>query len=195
MHLLRGIRLLGLSVAAGFLASTALLAGNVPTAGAAQPGLCPLLPILCPPTTVAKAPATTTAPATTAPPKTAAPTTGRPPPTTARTTATNRNTSAVASVGDGALPASPADAGAAAASADDAAPQLAGLPTATTIPLTMAPAPGAVSGLVGASKGLPNDRSTLRVALSLLVLLVAAVAAAQLPASRRSFVPPRQRLG
>lgn len=185
---------MGFSIAAGLLASTAVLAGSVSTAGAAQPGLCPLLPILCPPTTVAKAPPTPV-PATTASPKTAAPTTVRPPVATARTTAANRNTSAVASVGDGALPALQADTGAAAASTDDAAPQLAGLPRPSTIPLTVAPPPAAVPGLVGASKGLPNDRSTLRVGLSLVVLLVAAVAAAQLPAARRSPGPPRQRLG
>jgi hypothetical protein len=73
-------------------------------------------------------------------------------------------------------------------SADAAAPELAVTAAPTTTVFTgVAPA---FSGFVGVTTpGLPNDHKTGRVALSILVLLVAAVATAQIPPSRRSPRP------
>ena len=195
MPRLRWIRLVGISVATGIVAGTAVLGWAAPPASAASPGLCTLLPALCPPA----APATTKpAPATTAPPKTTPPTTARAPAitaaTTPRTTTASRNASAVSSVGAGVLP--PSVAAVPGSTPDDAVPELAGLPTTSTTAISAASvAPQALSGLGGATSGLPNDHSTLRVLLSLVVLLIAAVAVAQLPASRRLPRPRPERLG
>jgi hypothetical protein len=45
--------------------------------------------------------------------------------------------------------------------------------------------PPFLPGLVGSARGLPDHHASARIALSVLVLIVAVVAAAQLPASRR----------
>jgi hypothetical protein len=63
-------------------------------------------------------------------------------------------------------------------------PQLAGSPAPTTTLVTL-PAE-AFSGLAGAGRGVPSDHSKAREALSVVVVLIAVLAAAQLPASRRS---------
>jgi hypothetical protein len=196
MTMLRWIRLVGVAATAGLLASTAALwAGASPAGATSRDGLCTLLPALCPPTTKTTP---TTAAATTTPPTTKAPVTTPPGATkaatgstaasTQRSTTANRSQPAVASVGAAGLPApalAPADMPA--LGADAAAPELAVTATPTTTALT---GPPAFSGFVGVSApGLPNAHKTLRIALSILVLVVAAVATAQLPASRRSPRP------
>jgi hypothetical protein len=198
MTMLRWIRLVGLAATGGLLASMVVLWSGVSTAGAtSRDGLCTLLPALCPPTTkttpttkapVTTAPPTTKAPATT-PPATTKPATGTTAAATQRSTTANRSGPAVASVGAAGLSApamAPSDMPA--LGADAAAPELAVTAAPTTTVFTRVPP--ALSGLVGTTTaGLPNDHKSLRVALSILVLLVAAVAAAQLPPSRRSPRP------
>jgi hypothetical protein len=198
MTMLRWIRLVGLAAIGGLVACTAVLWSGVSPAGAtSRDGLCTLLPALCPPSTTKTTP--TTAPATTAPPTTKAPVTTPPVTTkaatgstaaaTQRSTTANRSGPALASVGAAGLPApaqAPSDMPA--LGADAAAPQLAVTAAPATTVFTRLPP--AFSGLVATTTpGLPNEHKTLRVALSILVLLVAAVATAQLPASRRSPRP------
>ena len=188
MSTMRWIRLVGLAVASGALASTAVLWQAFSPAGATSNAPPCLLPILCPPPTAPKAPSTTKAPPTT--------TATTAPSSTARTTATtaaarrpattNRATPA-ASVGAPSVAApalGPADLPALGTGSDAAAPLLAGASAPSTILGPSSPSP-ALSGLVGTTKGLPNDHSQARLVLSILVLLIAATAAAQLPASRR----------
>jgi hypothetical protein len=183
MRLLRGIRFLALLLATGALATTALgLADARPAAAAPSPGLCTLLPVLCPTTTT---PTTKPAATTTKPPATTPPTTARPAvraTVAARTSTVNQGTGGVSSVGDGVLPA-PA-AAVEGPVGDDAAPQLAVTPSPSSTVVTF-PLPD-LSGLVGTTAGLPDDHARLRIGLSLVVLLIGIVALAQLPASRRS---------
>lgn len=191
MTMLRRICLLFSAVAASAVATAAAIGFSVTPASAAAPGLCGVIPVLCPPTTPPKtAPPTTAPPATTTPPTTARPTV-----TTAvrkaASTAARVVAPAVASVGGRGLsaPASEMDLPALGGT-DAAAPQLApaAAPTfAATSPQTV------LSGLVGATGSplghMPSYHSRLRLALSVLVLLIAAVAAAQLPESRRAPQP------
>jgi hypothetical protein len=196
MPMMRTIRLVGFALGAGALASVAVLwLGVIPARAAARTGICiPLLPSTCPTTTVATTPPTTKAPptttATTVPPKT-----GHPASTVAGTSRTTapRRTTAAPSVGAAGLPALPAGTGdpLLATGADPSAPQLAGTP-APSSPAVATTSP-ALSGLVGATKGLPNDHATVRIVLSIGGLLVAALAIAQLPASRRSPRPAGNR--
>ena len=155
-----------------------------PASAATGPGLCAVLPALCPPTT--KAP--TKPPVTTAPPTTASKAAARPT-TTRPATTTTIVVHGASSLGSGQLPAGAAGGAglgdAAPQLAPDMGPQLAGSPAPAT---TVATLPGhAFSGLVGASGGLPSDHSRAREALSIVVVLIAVLAAAQLPASRRSL--------
>lgn len=154
-----------------------------------------ILLILCPPTTPATTPPTTHAPVTTAPPTTAArPTTTAPaakrsttPATTGRVTATRP---AVGAGGVAAPSAGPIDLPALGTGSDPAAPQLAGTSAPTTTVAANAPlvslVPLTPSGLVGTARGLPDDHARVRVLLSILALLIAAVAVAQLPSRRRT---------
>jgi len=179
------------ALAATAVATAVAIGFSVASAGAAAPGLCGVVPVLCPPTTPPRtAPPTTVA--RVAPATTTAPTTAHAPLTPvvkkAASTAARANAPAVASVGAGGLSVNAADIGVPAlASNDAAAPELAPAGAPASI---RAPTPTALSGLVGAAanplRGLPDYHSRMRIALSVLVLLVAAVAAAQLPESRRS---------
>jgi hypothetical protein len=143
-----------------------------------QPILCPTPPTTRPPATTAttRTPATTKAPATT---KTAA--------TTKPATTIARAVTPVIGVGPSAaslpvgldqVPAPSAD-----------APQLAGTPPAgpgPTLPVADPGAPSGVAAVTGpASAGLPDHHAPIRILLSLLTIVIAAVAVAQLPASRR----------
>jgi hypothetical protein len=172
-------------------AGVALLSGAVLWAGSRPAVAAPctpivLLQILCPKTT---APPTTAA-ATSAPPTTKALVTGHPtsPATSSAKKSVASKTSARAvSVGDPGLPASVPGVVTPSLSsgADAVAPQLAGTAAPTTSS-AVADAPVAQSRLsVVGEVGLPNDHATLRIVLSLLTALVAGVALAQLPASRR----------
>jgi hypothetical protein len=202
MTMLRGARLLFTTLAAGTLATASLVGLTVSSAGAvSRAGVCTLLPVLCPPTTPPKtAPPTTKAPVVTAPPSTA-----HVPPTVAATAAAKATTKAtatalhgsaqpaVASVGAGVLPpavAAPADLG---AGSDAAAPQLAPASALAAGNTTATTTSSSFSGLVGATQnpltGLPSKHSRLRLVLSLFVFLIAAIAAAQIPESRRSPRP------
>ena len=193
-----GIRGVLGALAASSVATVAVVAFTVTPARAdTSATVCTLLPILCPPTTKPKPPPTTSPPTTTAPAATTAPTAAATHASTARTTAKSVSAApakkaAPASVGTPGLllPAS----GALDLPADNAtAPQLATVAVpATAVPTTAVPAllgTLPLSGLVGATQnpvsGLPSDHGPVRVALSLLVLVIAAVAAAQLPQSRR----------
>ncbi len=196
------IPILGLAVAVTALAASAgLWLVARPAAALPRAGIC--LPILqtCPTTpktvTTTKAPTTTVATPTTskAVRSTASTTAART--ATAATTTTTRKASTQPAIGAGALPATaalPNDLSGLGAGVDPAAPQLAApAPPGTTasgvVPLVL-------PGLVGTTaRGLPDDHAAARIALSGLVLLIALVAAAQLPKSRRSPRPKPDPLG
>lgn len=189
-------RVVGRACASGALVAAAVLwvgAGPASAVAAAVP--CTpivILQPLCPKTTVPP----TTVPPTTAPPTTKAPATTRP--TSSATTApkkaaakatSSRAASPAASVGDGALPTSApgaVDLPAIGSGADAVAPQLAGTATSSTTQVVAGvPVVQPQLSVVGNVKGLPDDHSGLRILLSILTALVAAVAVAQVPASRR----------
>lgn len=177
--------MLVLSVSCGALAAMGALVLAAPSAVAAPPPnpICVLLPALCPPTTPAPtAPPTTKAATTTvpAPTTTAARTTTTKTPTTTKK-ATSLSSSGRASVGAAGV--SVTDLTPVAASADSPAPELAVSNTST--PPAVAPRAAALGTLSGPA-GPPSRHSGLRTVLSLIALVFAAVAAAQLPASRRS---------
>jgi hypothetical protein len=194
MSMPRPFRLFALTL--GALASTAVLwlgaapAGAVPGASLQAVACIPLLQKCPPPTTATTKPAVTTVPlttvlTTTTRPKTSTPTTAA---VRATTTTTARNTPGVASVGAPGVPSAalaPGDLAGLATGADPAAPQLAGIPAPAPSATVVVTIPPALSGLVGTDRGLPNDHASLRLALSVVVLLVAGVAVAQLPTSRR----------
>jgi hypothetical protein len=181
-----------LAVAGATLAMALMLGGALsPAAASPRAGSCLLPGILCPTTTVPRT-VTTTAPVTTVPPTThpTTATTAAPNKTTA-TTSPKKSSSSQPSVGVAGLPVTGSiNLPAIGADTVPAAPQLAGTPTPTVSTVLYSP-PTVLSGLVGATtRGLPNDHATLRIALSLLALVIAAVALAQVPGSRRS---PRSR--
>jgi len=180
-----------LAVAGTTLAMSFLL-GGVASRATASPraGSCLLPGILCPTTTLPRPTATTSAP-TTAPPTTH--------PTTATTAVTKKSTATTSpkkstsgpSVGVAGLPVTGSiNLPAIGTDTVPAAPQLAGTPSPTVSTVLYSP-PTVLSGLVGTTTGgLPNDHATLRITLSVLALVIAAVALAQLPGYRRS---PRSR--
>jgi len=184
-------RVVVLALASGTLVLTAAFWTGASPAGAASTTpatTCGILGLLCPPTTPAKAPVTTAPPTTVR--QTTSTTTAKKPVTTATTATQSRQPTGVASVGVAGLPLAGVGNIPALGADPASAPQLAGTASATTTTVAAAPptilTPRVVSGLVGATGGLPNDHATLRIVLSVLALLIAGVAAAQLPASRRS---------
>jgi len=192
MMMTRHVRLILQVLAGGALMTGAVLwAGAGPAAAAGATAPCTpivLLQPLCPKTTTP----VTMAPPTTAPPTTKAPTTTRPPSTATATKKAPAQSSAgrATPVGDGGQPVSGAGAivlpslGSGAAAV---APQLAA--PSTTTALAGVPEFEPQQSVVSNINGLPNDHSTARIILSLLTALVAAVALAQLPASRRTPQP------
>lgn len=177
---------------ASLVAAAVLLWSAAPAGAVESNGVCTLLPGLCPTTTVAKSTATTAAPPTTAKPPAATPTTH--PSTAATTTTTTAAKKTVVqqpAIGAAGVPA-PVDLPSLGAG-DPTAPALANPPTSSTAPVVFAPlpVPGLVGSAAGTSTGLPDDHSALRIAFALLVMVIAGVAIAQLPASRRSPRPPR----
>ncbi|MGH9126576.1 MAG: hypothetical protein ACRDZ8_17880 [Acidimicrobiales bacterium] len=180
-------RVLLLAATSALFAAVAAIGSSVGAAAANPTGGC-LLGIICAPTTTAPHPATTTPPATAPPPS---PTTARATATTAaRSTATTRapTRNVQPSVGVSGLPVSGSvNLPAIGTASDPVAPQLAGTPdgpsTSSTTLLTEALPPAFHS--IAAPAGLPNDHRTLRIVLSVMALLVAALALGQLPGSRR----------
>jgi hypothetical protein len=197
MSMLRTIRRVGLAVAAGALVSLAgLWLTAAPARASAGAGVCiPLLPQTC--TTTTKPTTTTTkAPATTTPPTTAKATHSTTTTTAPRATTTVvRRTPGVASVGAGGPPApsSAGDPSALGTGVDPAAPQLAVTAPPTTTAVRIAP-PVALPAVAGGAPGSRNDHASARLALSLLVVVVALVAVAQFPVSRRSPRPSPEKL-
>ena len=171
--------------AASFLAAAVLLWSAGPASAAGGSGVCNLLPGLCPTSTVPKTTTTKAPPPTTAKPPAVTPATH---PAAATTTATTAKQTVVQQpvIGAAGVP-SPVDLPSLGAG-DQTAPALANPQTSSTAPVVFAPlpVPGLVGSAAGTAAGLPDDHSALRIAFALLVLVIAGVAIAQLPASRRS---------
>jgi hypothetical protein len=192
MMMTRHVPLILRVLAGGALVTVAVLwAGTGPAAASAAAPCTPIVILqpLCPKTTTPS----TMAPPTTAPPTTKAPTTTRPSSSAAtatKKTAAQSTSGRATSVGDGS-PSVPA-AGAIVlpslgSGADAVAPQLAA--PSTTTALAGVPEVQPEQSVLTSVKGLPNDHATARIILSLLTVLVAALALAQLPASRRTPQP------
>jgi hypothetical protein len=182
------LRLLLCAVAGGVLAGAAMVGFGVTAASATPQDLCQLLPALCPTTTVPKAPPTTHASLATTAPTPAPPATTHPAGSTATTKPAPRRVIPQPSVGAAglAVPQGPAEMPSL-GTTDPPAPLLA----ATAIPsITPTTDPSALSGLVGAAgesaSGTRSANAALRIALSMLALVIAGLATAQLPESRRT---------